>query len=53
MKEYTVSGLKVTEDGKVAVEDLVDWIASRDAGCAEYLLDALRDWQSDPRDIPE
>jgi hypothetical protein len=38
-----VIGLPVY-NGTVRVEDLIKWIDCRDAGCAEYLVDALREY---------
>jgi hypothetical protein len=43
-----VIGLPVT-DGMVRVEDLIEWIEERDAACAEYLVEALREYQDKRR----
>lgn len=47
-----VIGLPV-EDGKVRIEDLVEWIEARDASCAEYLAPALREHLRTGEDVCE
>lgn len=47
-----VLGLPVIH-GSIHAKDLIDWIGQRDAGCAEYLAPALREYLETGRNIPE
>lgn len=50
--QHKVLGLLVT-DGNIRVEDLIDWIDSRDAACAEYLSPALKQYLEEPKDVTD
>lgn len=50
--ENDVIGLKVV-DGKVAVVDLEQWLAERDAAAGEYLADALKTFLETGKDVSE